>query len=51
MLNSLSLLRAMNGIHEEDVVMAGNTYFEKRDNYGNKDNRFGAYQRGRTDLC
>ena len=25
MLNSLTLLRAMNGIHEEDVVMAGNT--------------------------
>ncbi len=31
MLNSLSLLRTMNGIHEEDVVMAGNTYFEKRE--------------------
>ncbi len=26
MLNSLVLLRAMNGIHEEDVVMAGNIY-------------------------
>ena len=25
MLDSLTLLRAMNGIHEEDVVMAGNT--------------------------
>ena len=29
MLNSLTLLRAMNGIHEEDVVMAENSYFEK----------------------
>jgi RNA polymerase sigma factor (sigma-70 family) len=26
MLDSLTLLRAMNGIHEEDVVMAGNIY-------------------------
>ena len=26
MLNSLSLLRAMNGIHEEDVIMAENIY-------------------------
>lgn len=30
MLNSLTLLRAMNGIHEEDVVMAGKIYFESR---------------------
>ena len=30
MLDSLALLRAMNGIHEEDVVMAGNTYFNER---------------------
>ncbi len=30
MLNSLALLRAMNGIHEEDVVMAEKYYFEKR---------------------
>ena len=29
MLDSLTLLRAMNGIHEEDVVMAENSYFEK----------------------
>ena len=29
MLNSLTLLRAMNGIHEEDVVMAENSYYEK----------------------
>ena len=28
MLDSLTLLRAMNGIHEEDVVMAGNSYFD-----------------------
>ncbi len=27
MLDSLTLLRAMNGIHEEDVVMAGNKFF------------------------
>ena len=26
MLDSLTLLRAMNGVHEEDVVMAGNIY-------------------------
>ena len=30
MLDSLTLLRAMNGIHREDVVMAGKTYFESR---------------------
>lgn len=30
MLNSLTLLRAMNGIHEEDVVMAGNSYFDEQ---------------------
>ena len=30
MLDSLTLLRAMNGIHEEDVVMAGNIYYRKR---------------------
>ena len=30
MLDSLTLLRAMNGIHEEDVVMAEKNYFEKR---------------------
>lgn len=30
MLNSLTLLRAMNGIHEEDVVMAGNSYFDEK---------------------
>ena len=30
MLDSLTLLRAMNGIHGEDVVMAGKTYFESR---------------------
>ena len=30
MLYSLTLLRAMNGIHGEDVVMAGKTYFESR---------------------
>ena len=30
MLDSLTLLRAMNGIHGEDVVMAGRTYFESR---------------------
>ena len=29
MLDSLTLLRAMNGIHEEDVVMAENSYYEK----------------------
>lgn len=29
MLDSLTLLRAMNGIHEEDVVMAGNLYFNE----------------------
>lgn len=28
MLNSLSLLRAMNGIHEEDIIMAESSYFE-----------------------
>ena len=32
MLDSLTLLRAMNGIHEEDVVMAGNSYFGRRKN-------------------
>ena len=30
MLNSLTLLRAMNGIHEEDVVMAGSIYYQNR---------------------
>ncbi len=30
MLDSLTLLRAMNGIHEEDVIMAGNTYSEHK---------------------
>ena len=30
MLDSLTLLRAMNGIHEEDIVMAGKSYFESR---------------------
>ncbi|MCR4963811.1 MAG: hypothetical protein K6B40_08070 [Firmicutes bacterium] len=30
MLDSLTLLRAMNGIHEEYVVMAGNLYFDSR---------------------
>ena len=30
MLNSLTLLRAMNGIHEEDVVLAGNSYFDEK---------------------
>lgn len=30
MLNSLELLRAMNGIREEDVVMAGNIYFDNK---------------------
>ena len=30
MLNSLTLLRAMNCIHEEDVVMAGNSYFDEK---------------------
>ena len=30
MLSSLTLLRAMNGIHEEDVVMAGNSYFDEK---------------------
>ena len=29
MLNSLTLLRAMNGIHEEDVVMAEKKLFHK----------------------
>ena len=29
MLDSLTLLRAMNGIHEEDVVMAGKIYFNE----------------------
>ena len=29
MLDALTLLRAMNGIHEEDVVMAGNLYFSE----------------------
>ena len=29
MLDELTLLRAMNGIHEEDVVMAGNLYFNE----------------------
>ena len=28
-MNSLTLLRAMNGIHEEDVIMAGNHFYEK----------------------
>lgn len=30
MLDSLGLLRAMNGIREEDVVMAGNIYFDNK---------------------
>ena len=29
MLDSLTLLRAMNGIHEEDVVMAENSYYDQ----------------------
>ena len=28
-MNSLTLLRAMNGIHEEDVIMAGKHFYEK----------------------
>ena len=32
MLNSLTLLRAMNGIHEEDLVMAENRYFNDKNN-------------------
>ena len=28
-MNPLTLLRAMNGIHEEDVIMAGKHYYEK----------------------
>ena len=32
MLNSLSLLRAMNGIHEEDVIMAENIYSDNSKN-------------------
>ena len=35
MLDSLNLLRAMNGIYEEDVVMAGRIYTQKQ-NSGNK---------------
>ena len=30
MLDTLTLLRAMNGIHEEDVVMAGTIYFSNK---------------------
>ncbi|MCR5137141.1 MAG: hypothetical protein K6C12_08580 [Oscillospiraceae bacterium] len=30
MLNSLTLLRAMNGIHEEDVIMAENRFFDEK---------------------
>ena len=30
MSDSLKLLRAMNGIHEEDVIMAGEIYFDKQ---------------------
>ena len=30
MLNAMTLLRAMNGIHEEDVIMAGRIYFKQR---------------------
>lgn len=30
MLDSLSLLRAMNGIHEEDIIMAENGFFETK---------------------
>lgn len=36
MLNSLTLLRAMNGIYEEDVVMAGNSYYVKNFDYPEK---------------
>ncbi|MBQ9539304.1 MAG: hypothetical protein IJU95_08525 [Treponema sp.] len=32
MLNSLTLLRAMNGIHEEDVAMAEKEYFMNKRN-------------------
>ena len=30
MSDSLKLLRVMNGIHEEDVIMAGEIYFNKQ---------------------
>ena len=30
MLTSMTLLRAMNGIHEEDVIMAGKLYYQQR---------------------
>lgn len=30
MLDTLTLLRAMNGIHEEDILMAGKIYFDER---------------------
>ena len=36
MLDSLTLLRAMNGIHEEDVVMAGNTDTRSRNTNNTK---------------
>ena len=30
MLTSMTLLRAMNGIHEEDVIMAGKLYYQQK---------------------
>ncbi len=36
MLDELSLLRAMNGIHEEDVVMAGMVYFNEKTRHCSK---------------
>ena len=36
MLDELSLLRAMNGIHEEDVVMAGMIYFNEKTRHCSK---------------
>ncbi len=36
MLDSLTLLRAMNGIHEENVIMAGNIYFNEKPKHRSK---------------
>ena len=30
MYSALTLLRAMNGIHEEDVIMAGKIYYQQK---------------------
>ena len=47
MLDSLTLLRAMNGIHGEDVVIAGKSYFDSES--GNPEEYQSELSSGKTD--